>query len=199
MATKRKTSTSTSKYIDSRQHSDPTFNVSELVDAATRRLDDLADLKNENTKEVINLNKEILNLHIYYAKELNVAESKRIDAIRAVDVQAAALYEERTRNQASILANQVKQAEDNSRNLVTLTADTLRTQVITPLIDRISTIERAQYENKGSGAGKEQGGKNIMDIIKIVILIVGFLYGIFTLQKQFEKLNTQEPQTQTTK
>ncbi len=163
----------------SSQYTDPTYNVLQLVNAAVERINDVSFLKAENIKEIVALNKQIMDLHVAYEEKLSVAESKRIDAIRAVDVQAVALANERAVGQASILANQVTQSADNLRNLVTSTADNLRTQVISPLIDRIALLEKAQYENKGTGQGKEQGGKNIIAVIGVIVRIAGFLITLF--------------------
>lgn len=123
--------------------SDPTYNVNQLVNSEVRHL-----------HEVIALNKEILNLHIVYSEKLSLAESKRIDAIRAVDVGAVALDKERNVQQASVLSTQVSQSAETLRNLVGVTAAATATQfqqVINPIIERISLLEKAQYEGIGKG------------------------------------------------
>lgn len=129
---------------------DPTYNVSELVNTAVQRLDDLAEVRYNCIKDEIKLNKEIMNLHITYNEKLrasdeklSLAESKRIDAIRAVDVGAVAIDSEKQKAQATVLANQL-----------TTSADTLRTQQqqqFAQLSDRISSIDKALSEGIGKG------------------------------------------------
>lgn len=135
----------------SSQYTDPTYNVLQLVNAAVNRLDDVNKLQYDGIKNEISLNKEILNLHISYAEKLTMAESKRIDAIRAVDVGAVAIASERAVQQASVLANQLATSADILRTLVATTAATTQTQVINPLIDRIALLEKSQYEGVGKG------------------------------------------------
>lgn len=138
---------------------DPTYNVSELVNAAVQRLDDLSKMQMECTKEVIGLNKEILNLHVTYGEKLSVAESKRIDAIRAVDVAAVAIASEKANQQATVLANQLTASADTLRNLVATTATTVNEQfraVTSQLMDKIALLERSQYEGKGKTSGMEK-------------------------------------------
>lgn len=92
---------------------DPTTKVLSLVDAATRRLDDLrietnrridsdvihvgaiSLLRTEYTDKVATLRSEqaekISELRASHQKEMDHAESQRLDSIRTVDVQAAAV------------------------------------------------------------------------------------------------------------
>lgn len=136
----------------SSSNSDPTYNVLQLVNAAVERLNDINKIERDSNREVIALNKEILNLHIAYQDKLSIAESRRIDAIRAVDVGAVAIASERATQQATVLANQVSASADALRNLVTTTATAAAAQqqsVSTQLMDRITLLERSQYESKG--------------------------------------------------
>ena len=141
---------------------DPTYNVLKLVDKAVERLDDLRRADRHSNKEMIALNKEIIALHISYweklrlsDEKLSLAESKRIDAIRAVDVGAVAIASERSNQQASVLANQVAASADTLRSLVATTAATVATQfqtVTNQLMEKIALLEKSQYV----GIGKER-------------------------------------------
>jgi len=134
---------------------DPTKNVLDLVAAESRRQDDLrlaaeklSDVKHEHAKELIELNAN-------NSRELRAAETKRLDAIRAVDVAAAALDKERATAAAATLANQVATSAETLRALVATTATTAATAasaVTGPLAERISSLERASYEGSGKAA-----------------------------------------------
>ena len=89
-----------------RKNSDPTSNVLSLVSASMKRTDDLHQaevrrtddlnaltalrLSDQISAERIRVNEQ-LALRAEYSEKLAVAEAKRIDAIRSVDVNAVAL------------------------------------------------------------------------------------------------------------
>lgn len=153
---------------------DPTKNVLDLVGAAVQRLDDLGsathhfnqrlaesyirridDLRMAETRRIEDLrqadNKNNA-LRAEYHEKLAIAEAKRIDAIRSVDVNAVAVASERATQQASVLANQVAQSADALRTLVATTATTFAQQqqsLQTQITERLALLERSQYENKG--------------------------------------------------
>lgn len=120
---------------------DPTKNVLQLVEAAVKRLDDLASAE-----------KMRVDMQFTYMEKLQTAEAKRIDAIRAVDVNAVAVASERAAAQAQVLANQVSQSAETLRSLVAQTASTIAqqlAQLTSQLTDRLALLEKSQYENKG--------------------------------------------------
>ena len=90
-----------------------------------------------------------------YDEKLRQAEAKRIDAIRAVDVNAVAVASQRASDQAQVLANQVSQSAEALRTLVATTAATVaqsQQQLANTLSARLTTLEQAQYEGKGKQA-----------------------------------------------
>src|ERR1035437_5398164 len=122
---------------------DPTANVLALGEAAVQRINDLQDaatLRIESLRELDN--KRIDDLRIaearrldeqaalreLYHDKLSLAESKRIDAIRAVDVNNVSVASERAAAQATVLANQVTISADALRALVASTATTMAAQ-----------------------------------------------------------------------
>ena len=136
---------------------DPTKNVLDLVAREIQRLNDLRaaetrrvdDLRVAESRRV----DEQLSLRAHYEEKLRDAEAKRIDAIRAVDVNAVTVASERQTQSAAVLATQVSQSAETLRALVATNAQSTATQlaqIITPITDRLSLVERAQYE----GAGK---------------------------------------------
>ena len=131
---------------------DPTENVLKLVDAAVTRLDDLRDAESRRVNEQ-------LALRASYDEKLREAEAKRIDAIRAVDVNAVAVASARADNTATVLANQVSTSAENLRALVASTASanaTTLSQITTTLTDRLALLEKSQYEKSGGSAGMKE-------------------------------------------
>lgn len=125
---------------------DPTANVLSLVEAAVKRLD---DLRAAETRRI----DEQARLVAHYTRLLTEAEAKRIDAIRSVDAAAVGVASERATAQAAVLANQVVASAETLRSLVATTAATVATQLqnlSTQLTDRVSLLEKAQYETKGA-------------------------------------------------
>lgn len=104
------------------------------------------------------LDRELL-LRNEHLKQIGEAETKRIDAIRAVDVAAVGVANERATQQASVLAAQVVASAETLRALVASTASAVALQLqqlSNQLSDRLGSLEKAQYENKGSGSGMEK-------------------------------------------
>ena len=138
---------------------DPTENVQNLLSEAVKRTDDLRYAESERIngrfiQESAHV-RELMTLRAEYTEKLTVAEAKRIDAIRAVDVNAVSVASERATQQASVLATQVSASAETLRALVassaTATAAQL-TQIITPITDRLALLEKAQYEGAGKGS-----------------------------------------------
>lgn len=144
-------------------HIDPTKNVIALSEASNKRQDDLRAAQEKYTESQINhireysdsqiaQVKELLRLQADFHKQLSEAEAKRIDAIRAVDVNAVAVASERQTAQASVLANQVSQSADALRTLVATTAATMaeqQRQLFNQFQERLTAVERSQYEGRG--------------------------------------------------
>lgn len=135
---------------------DPTKNVLQLVEAAVTRLNDLRESDSKWLHQLQDAEArridEQLTLRADFADKLTLAESKRIDAIRAVDVSAVAVASERATQQASVLANQVVTSADALRSLVASTATAMAAQtqtLTTQFTDRLALLEKVQYENKG--------------------------------------------------
>jgi hypothetical protein len=139
---------------------DPTLNVKELVALQMTHIH------------------EVVELHAYYQSQLQTAEAKRLDAIRAVDVNAVSVASERATQQASVLANQVAASADTLRSLVATTATTIAqqlSQITTQLADRIAAVEKANYE----GRGRQGISTSIFGWIGGLIagaILVGFAY-----------------------
>lgn len=130
---------------DERGVIDPTANVIALVEAAIRRLDDLRTNDAEHQREIAYLRAE-------YDDKLRDAESKRIDAIRAVDVGAVNRAAEVSATQATTLAAQVATSAETLRTQVAAAATATATALaaaLEPLNIAIADLRRAQYEAQG--------------------------------------------------
>lgn len=147
---------------------DPTANVIRDINAAVRRLDDLA---NKESKFNIRLHKqevysarqenrhlrEIVHIKSEYQTKIAKAESRRINAIRAVDVQAVASARLEAEGRATALASQVALSAEAMRVQVAASAAAAATALlgeIGPLKKDIADLRQVQYETAG---GKAQG------------------------------------------
>lgn len=153
---------------------DPTINVRELVESSISRLDDLSAAESRRVDGIMTLRAE-------YEEKLREAEAKRIDAIRAVDVNAVAVASERATQQATVLANQVSISAETLRALVAATANTIAQQLsalTAQLTDRISSLEKSQYTISGTGAGRKDFYGWVVGGVTIGITIIYFLLKI---------------------
>ena len=164
---------------------DPTKNVEQLVKALEEKTRELreADLKliqakldaNEKLAELRSKNlfdadvsntrriDELAKLRAELNDKLATAERDRINAIRLVDVSAAADLQRRTSESANNLQTQTAQLATDLRTSTALLADNLRTLVNTTAANnltaqkqtadeiskRLTTIEQAQSEGRG--------------------------------------------------
>lgn len=134
---------------------DPTANVKDLVREVVIRIDALREAESRRSDDLRQAERDridaIMELRATYAEKLEIAEAKRIDAIRLVDTNAVAIANQRATEQAAVLASQVAASAETLRILVQQTAAAAKTQLdqtTQQLSDRISTLERFQYEGK---------------------------------------------------
>ena len=164
---------------------DPTANVLALVAASIIRVDDLREAEqlrmNERMEAESRRIDEQLVLRADFAEKLSVAETKRLDAIRAVDATAISIANDRASAQAAVLANQVSASAEMLRALVATTAATQAVQLqslTTQLTDRIALLEKSQYENRGTGSGMRDMWGWIFGGLVGLVSIISIVYGI---------------------
>jgi hypothetical protein len=156
---------------------DPTENVRALTEAAVQRLDDLASLRAEYDKRLVDqrnrFNASIDKQRVRYErelresdKELRKAESDRIDAIRAVDVGAVQRAAEVSAAQAEALRNTVAAAA--------AAAATALGAALDPIQKDIADLRRAQYEAQGQKAQVVEARGVTTGVIALITL-AGFL------------------------
>jgi cobalamin biosynthesis Mg chelatase CobN len=124
---------------------DPTKNVLDLVNAAIARVDDLREAETRHQTEVA-------RLLVDHVEAMMTAESNRINAIRAVDVDAVREASKTAAAQAATLAAQVAQAAEAMRTQVSATASAATTALaaaLEPIIKDVAELRRAQYEAQG--------------------------------------------------
>jgi hypothetical protein len=150
---------------------DPTVNVIALNEAANKRQDDLREMSIQHIQET-------LRMHIDHAKELRgadkelrQAESDRLDAIRAVDVQNVQTATTAAEARASVLAQQV-----------VTTADAFRTALssaLEPYGTNIETLRQSMFILQGERAKTTESRGTSQWAIAAAIAAVGVMVAGF--------------------
>lgn len=171
---------------------DPTQNVKDLTEAAVKRLDDLRETDSGHQvtllQTIVRNLENTATLRADYDEKLRDAESKRIDAIRAVDVGAVQRAAEVSAAQAQTLAVQVATSAETLRTQVAAAAIASATALaaaLDPIQKDIADLRRAQYEAQGQKTqvveGRSSNSATLTTIgvastfIMMVIAIVGFI------------------------
>jgi hypothetical protein len=139
---------------------DPTENVVSIVDAAVKRQD---DLREKETRHIF----DIADLRETYGEKLRVAESDRIDAIRAVDVGAAAILANQVTASAEALRVQVEAARQQTA--VGLDA------ALQPIKKDIADLRQVQYEQAGAKAGGTEQRELSTNARAVIFSVLGIL------------------------
>jgi len=153
---------------------DPTPNVLDLVHAAVRRQDDLRLAESKHVREVANIRDA-------HASELRIAESARLDAIRAVDVGAVSRAAEVAATQATTLATQVQVSAETLRTQVAAAAGAATVALaaaLEPVQKDIADLRRAQYEAQGQKTHVVETQASRMTTTTGVTVIIGAM-GLF--------------------
>jgi len=149
---------------------DPSENVIRLIEMTMKSFD--SALKNSD-----NLNKA----EIRRIDERSMAETDRINALRAVDVKAVELANDKTIKQAEVLARQLAENAEVLRKLVDQTAMNLATQlqaILTQQNERFSALEKANYENMGGIKGSQMTKSGIIAAIAVTGTIIGIVVSL---------------------
>jgi cobalamin biosynthesis Mg chelatase CobN len=167
---------------------DPSKNVMDLVNSRIERVDDLRESETRHQSE-------IARLLVDRVEAMMSAESHRIDAIRAVDVDAVQKASMASAAQAQTLAAQVAQAAEAMRTQVAATAaagGTALAAALDPIIKDVSELRRAQYEAQGqktqivetqakSGAASSWAGPAVAACIGLLSVIIAVAAIVITL------------------
>lgn len=145
---------------------DPTANVKDLNEAASKRQDDLRDATNKLIDAKIDHLRDMQVLRADHAREIREIESKRLDAIRQVDVLAVNTAADRALQAIQALAATTTANAETLRAMVANTAATIATQTnqtVTAIIERIANLEKSSY----TGMGKQAYSDPMMeDLVK---------------------------------
>jgi hypothetical protein len=137
---------------------DPTYNVRMLMASENTALRELTLAEIRHVNEKVEHVEETQKLHVMYQDKLSVAEAKRIDAIRSVDVAAAATDRERASAQALLLNSQLTTTAESQRALVATTATaqaTSQAQITNQFNERIFNLEKTQNTGAGKAAADD--------------------------------------------
>lgn len=154
---------------------DPTENVIALVRAGLERQDDLHQQQSAHFHE-------LLKLRADYEEKLRIAESKRIDAIRAVDVAAVAQAAQVSATQATTLATQVSASAETLRTTVAasaLSAANALNAALGPIQTAIDALRQAQYQQQGQAAQKTDSRGESQWVTTTIIAVVAALVSYF--------------------
>lgn len=139
---------------------DPTANVLSLVGAAMKRQDDLRASDAKFTDEIRKIEQRYEDKLNALQDKLAQAESRRLDAVLAVQKADVALANEKAGTTATTLANQVQGTRES-------------------LEKRLSLIEQNQYLGVGASVqrteGQARGQWTIERIISIAAIVVAIL------------------------
>lgn len=169
---------------------DPTKNVLDLVAADARRQDELAAQESKHFRELLAERDKLFDLRAQDAREIREAESNRIDAIRAVDVE--------TGNKAAVVASAQITALAAS---TTVLADTLRAQVavaatasdialkaaLTPIQNDVAELRRVQYQQQGERASRTESKDSTQWSTSTIISLFAVITAIAALALTFAK------------
>jgi hypothetical protein len=159
---------------------DPTKNVLDLVGAAIQRQDDLRSME-------LSYIREMIRTRDAHARELRHAESERLDAIRAVDVNAVQRAAEVQQEAANALAQTVAASAEAMRTQVASTTQATQTSQATalePITKAIEDLRRAQYETQGQKnqvVESHASGANIGVWLAAALGTMGVLTSLLTL------------------
>jgi len=138
---------------------DPTKNVLDLVNAAVRRIDDMAVLRAQLSLEQIrrveqaqSFAESMAVLRSDHNREIRHMESDRVDKIRSVDVANAAATAAQLLSAVTTLATTAQATAETLRNQVAATAAAVASQterVVNPIIERLALLEKSSNFGQG--------------------------------------------------
>lgn len=140
---------------------DPSANVQQLVGNAVKYLENLQKASEKNFDEK-------LKNYIENARRESISEANRINALRAGDIEAVKVANDRAIKQAELLATQMLENAEVLRKSVETTATAIATQlqqITTQQDTRFSALEKTNYENKG----KEGASPDLVSMVASLI------------------------------
>jgi hypothetical protein len=153
---------------------DPSANVLDLVEAAVRRLDDLAERDRTHGKEMADLRAD-------HAREMRVKEEERLDAIRKVDQETSQANATNAQITAQALAKTVVDTADAARAAMTLaasaTAETLDNR-LKPILEGMAVLQQRMFEQAGAGQQQSETKQETRSGINTWVIVLGAVAGV---------------------
>lgn len=184
---------------------DPTANVIALTEAANKRQDDLRTASEKLMRAELDHAKETLQAMEKHQRELDKAESDRLNSIRQVDREEVSKTAVNAQTAITTLANTTNTLAETLRNQVATMAAAVENRqnaYATDVNKRLSALELSSSEGKGKqgvaepqlerlaqvveklaareslGTGKSQGVGTVWAIILGCFAILGVLVGL---------------------
>jgi hypothetical protein len=142
---------------------DPTANVVAILQSAVQRQDDLREQEASHIRE-------IMTLRAQFSDDLRLAESARIDAIRAVDVAAVQRAAEVAAAAVQALATQVPIVAEAARASLGVALD--------PIQKDIAELRKVQYEQQGQRTAVTETKTERNAVVAQVWIAMGVLSSI---------------------
>lgn len=155
---------------------DPTRNVIALVASNSERLQAMLDIHIKRLDERF-------ATHVEYAANISLAENSRISAIREMDVKTYETAMNQATEDRLVLSNRMTVINDGLRALISASQEVLTKQTeqrVEQLSDRITLLERAQYQTQG----KDQTSRSVIATLAAIMgAIAAMLFQHFVLGK----------------
>jgi hypothetical protein len=140
---------------------DPSQNVLHLLDVATDHFHEILTLQVQRLDEQH-------RQHTIYTKQLTEAEKGRLDAFREMDLKTTSTALNESSSHRAALSAQILAVNEGVRGLVSSVTDNLTKQGEmrgVQLSDRISLLERSQYQAQG----KSEISKSVVAFVAAVV------------------------------
>ena len=144
-----------------------------------QRQDDLRNMEAQHRREID-------GIRASYEDKLRLAESARLDAIRATSDAAVTRAAEVAAAQATALAAQVTTSAETLRSQVAAAATAAATALATallPITTSIDSLRAAQYQQQGQQTQKTEGRDTSQWLITTIIAAVAIAFTWFLAHK----------------
>jgi hypothetical protein len=157
---------------------DPTENVKALSELLSRRQDDLRVAQDRITDEKIARLRDVTELSARHARDVREIETKRLDAIRQVDVLNQSIAAARAETAIQTLAATTLASAEALRTTVATTERTLAAQAArdaAAVNERLSALERNLSSGAGGAEALARARESSMKFVGIVLAAAGIV------------------------
>lgn len=157
---------------------DPTENVKALSELLSKRQDDLREAQDKLTDEKIARVRDVMELEALHIRETREIETKRLDAIRQVDVLNQSIAAARAETAIQTLAATTSANAEALRTTVATTERTLAAQAArdaASVNERLSSLERSFSIGAGGADALAKARENGMKFIGVLLAVAGII------------------------